>query len=556
MKKLFILFALLLNIAIGYAQNKIDFTETFQTIGYYNSIGNSGLRSEKFSGQYRVYNHGSSLRIGLKLTPLSNSARNYIYKGRTYTVSEIPELNSINITKVTGDLKISSASLKEAERVKKGVEIYIGGYLDQSGSLGGNNIEITDKIPKSFPSSTPISFIPTSISYDVSEVQLAIERYLEKEKNKEAAKENQQKYDNFLRDADRLFAVKNYDHALAQYYSASYIDVPDKTKAENGIDKTRKLLEAQAEKEKNNAPGDSRDPNLHTYKSGECKLAGAPIAGTPHCLLCTRHDKLENQAKTTEDKRVADIKYAQAEEARKVKEAEAKRLAAEKAEALIKAQEEEAGRIASEKAEKEVRAKLLHQLKKGGDINEIDLKNIKVSSNTTEYLFNYNGITINRFPKNRVKYDISNLGSTNYFYCVDPNNVVLYKGVYDAPGKSAKIVLFDPLGKELKEFPNFYKYDIDENKKTIVFYQYLSIPEFLRFTTKEQKKDLDYRQVLGFYSNDALARNAVTNYKPPFEEWRDLQFFLVKVKATVTDFNMKVINEKEGYLLTEYHYSN
>ncbi|WP_270087125.1 cell envelope integrity protein TolA [Sphingobacterium sp. SYP-B4668] len=529
-------------------QNKIDFSANFKTMSYYNSIGGDGLRSEKFFGQYRVYDHGGSLRIGIKLTVAPNSGRSYTYKGKTYTASEIPELNNIDIKTVTGALKVHDNRLKAGEKDRE-LEIYIGGYADQSGSLGGNNYELSSKVPKSFPNTTLIEFVPERIYFNSSDLHSAIERYIGKEKEREAAKANQQKYENLLREADRLFTAKNYDHALTQYYSASYIDVSDKTRAENGIAKTRKILGEEATEDK------PKESNAHTYKNGECKLAGT-VAEHYSCPLCAQQAKKETEAKAKEDKRLVDAKTAREEEARKAKAAEEKRIADEKAEAARKAKETEAKRIADEKAEREMKAKLMAQLKKNGGAGEIDLKNIKVKQEATEYVFLYNEIPINRFPKNRIKYDISNLGPTDYFYGVDPNAEVLYKGVYDNPGKSGKIILFDPLGKELTGFPDLYNYKIDENEKTIVFYQYLSTPEFLRFTTKETKRDLDYRKVLGFYTSDGAARTAVTNYRPPFEQWRDLQFFIVKVMAIVTDFNLKIVSEKEGYLLTEYHYSN
>jgi len=361
---------------VGTAQNKIDFTGSFKTLAYYNSVGGDGLQSEKFFGQYRVYNHGGSLRIGVKLTIASNSVRSYTYKGKTYSPSQIPELNNIQIKTITGTLKVHDNRLKPNERERK-LEIYIGGYADQSGSLGGNNYEITDKIPESFPNTTFIEFVPEGIYFNSSDLHFAIETYLEKEKDKEKVRQNQEKYDNFLRDADRLFAAKSYDHALAQYYSASYIDVVDKTKAENGIAKTRKILEEETKNEK------PKDPNAHTYKSGECKLAGA-IAQHYGCPVCTQQNKKEAEAKGKEDKRIDDVKYARAEEVRKAKEAEAKRIAEEKAK---KAEEEHLAKLKEARKAKEYedrRKQAEKLLKEGGKIEifqENKLLGLKVGEN-------------------------------------------------------------------------------------------------------------------------------------------------------------------------------
>lgn len=297
MKKILTLFTLFFVINTVNAQKKIDFSGQFRNLVYYGNHvgkGTNGLEQETFSCNYRVYTHAGSLRMGYKMTVNPNSMRNYFYEGKTYTAGKIPALNKLKITSIKGVLEIWNNGLTPEEK-KRNIEVFIYGYLDQAGSLGGNNIEITNKIPDSFSESTNIIFTPTQVIFDGLAVELAIEKLLAEEKKKETP-----------------------------------------------------------------------DPNKHTYKSGECKMAGT-AAKHYTCPLCSQQEKEDQKAKETEYKRVADIKAAKVEAERKAKEDEAKKIAMKKA---------EAERIAKEGVKKKEK-----EILNSKENTEID-KRFKLTSNT------------------------------------------------------------------------------------------------------------------------------------------------------------------------------
>ncbi len=169
------------------AQNSIDFTENFGIMTYQVlGVNKNGLRSESFSGKYRIYNHVGLLLLGYHLSVQPNPNRVYIYKGKTYSISDIPEINDIKITGVKGTLYIKHNALKPTEQERK-IIINIGGYLDNSGSLGGNNIEVASKTPSTFPKNTSVRFVPEELYYNASAVQTAIEKRIPEKANEISA---------------------------------------------------------------------------------------------------------------------------------------------------------------------------------------------------------------------------------------------------------------------------------------------------------------------------------------------------------------------------------
>ncbi|UOE38396.1 cell envelope integrity protein TolA [Chryseobacterium oryzae] len=517
------------------AQTKIDFSKDFPTIIYRNtSTGMNGLESESFSGRYRIYDHVGSLRMGLKFTELKNYSRIYTYKGKKYSSSQIPEINNIEITKVSGVLKISNGGLSESEK-KRNVEVFIGGYLDQSGSVGGNNIEITNKLPTSFSKETHIEFIPTSISFDASEVHLAIEKYLEKEKEKNGEKENLDKYNKLLLEARNLFSAQNYDHALSKYYDASYINVKDKQKAEEGIVLTRKKIEEEAEEDKNKKSAEPQDPSSHTYKDGECKLSGVTSASYT-CPLCRQEDKKEKDAKTKEDKRVEMVKAVKAEQERKTKEAENKRIAEQKREKeRIEAENKtkELNRLAEEK---ELRRKIENRFKDVTKLKEIDFSKVEIFYESDNSIIKYDNIELGIIPKNKYV-DVYKINGT-YFLSARIVNTDMYE-------------VLDIFGNAILGLRNNY-YILDEGQDEIRFYIYKSQPEFFRQVIVKAYGESEHTKMKRiFYDNKSKAIEAIESYIEPKGTFTgyDHKLYIVQVDMIKTDLTMKIIEKKEGYAI-------
>ncbi len=510
------------------AQNSIDFTENFGIMTYQVlGVNKNGLRSESFSGKYRIYNHVGLLLLGYHLSVQPNPNRVYIYKGKTYSISDIPEINDIKITGVKGTLYIKHNALKPTEQERK-IIINIGGYLDNSGSLGGNNIEVASKTPSTFPKNTSVRFVPEELYYNASAVQTAIEKRLTEEKEKEDAKKKKKKYDKLLHEANNLFSAKNYDQALNLYYQASYIQVADTTLAEAGIAKTRKIMEENAAKEKNIA---------HTYKSGECKLAGT-ISQRYSCPLCVQQEKKEVEAKTKEDKRVKAVNLAKAEEIRKAKVAEEQQKAAARAEAARKAAEEQKIKQEQLMAEKQAKQKIQNLIRsKNGVAKDIDYSKVSISKESKDFIVYYDNAAIKSFSKE--------IYETVALWYLIPNALLLAKKDKNAiDGYIYNIA--NIFGESLLPISDFESYEADENKKIISFYKFISTPEFIKKTLNK----VYVLKLVGFFTDaekdKALSR--VAEYDPQ-SGFSFTNFFIAKTVKIITDYNLKVIGKQEGYYI-------
>lgn len=155
---------------------------------YSNAFGDkNGPASITFDINYRVIPAYGNLYAGYKASVWSTSQEViYFYKGKTYMSNMIPELRNVKIKSVSGILEVYNPSLNPP-RITKNVEIFIGGYLDNSGLAGGNNTEVSSNIPKNWADSdTKVDFTAKSISFDGGDAHAAIERYLRKQKEEES----------------------------------------------------------------------------------------------------------------------------------------------------------------------------------------------------------------------------------------------------------------------------------------------------------------------------------------------------------------------------------
>lgn len=230
------IFALVFGL-IAKAQNKeLNIKGNLKCI--YSNPDRNGPGYVHFEGNYRIYNHGS-LRIGYNLK-VANISESYYYKGKTYYSSDIPEIKETKITSVKGILTVSNNS---TGKIKKNVEIFIGGYLDQNGSLGGNNTDLLDNIPDNFSiNSTYASFEPQQIFYDGTAVNSAIEAFIANQQKDKEKKEIQRKYEDLITEANTSFTLGDYETALLKYSEASTLDVSDKSSAANGVTRSREKL--------------------------------------------------------------------------------------------------------------------------------------------------------------------------------------------------------------------------------------------------------------------------------------------------------------------------
>ncbi|WP_333626164.1 hypothetical protein [Sphingobacterium siyangense] len=144
----------------------------------------NGPKTVSFSGKARIYTHGGFLMIGYKLSQ-TGSISDYDYGGKTYNYVQFPAINKIKVTSVTGRLVVVSSCLPVKDRIKENVTIYIGGPLDNSGSLGGNNMILSEKDYQNFTNcNNNVRFEIKSINYDYDDVHAAINARLTTEKNK------------------------------------------------------------------------------------------------------------------------------------------------------------------------------------------------------------------------------------------------------------------------------------------------------------------------------------------------------------------------------------
>lgn len=258
--------SLLLVVGTTKAQNKIDLKGTLRSIVYNLPSGENGITHVSFDGDYRILSY-TGLRIGIKLSP-TNRTRTYSYKGQLYHPSQIPEINDIKITKVSGILTVTNNSLRSTDK-SRDIEVYIGGALDHTGVQSANNFLITEVVPNSFESNnTIVHFKPTYISYDDADVNRAIEKFLEKEKNKKKKEENEAKYNELISSAfnSTFGSGKDYKGALAKYKQASIMDVEDNSAALAGIEEMKEKIEEE----------NSKDKKKNSEKSSNVKAIATP----------------------------------------------------------------------------------------------------------------------------------------------------------------------------------------------------------------------------------------------------------------------------------------
>lgn len=246
------LYGISLLLVVGWtnAQNKIDLKGSLRSVVYNLPSGENGVTNVSFEGDYRMVSY-VGLRIGIKLSP-ANKPQSYSYKGKIYYASQIPEINTIKITKVSGILTVGNNSLRSADK-NRDIEVHIGGAIDHTGVQSANNFLVAEVIPDGFENNnTIVNFKPTYISYDAGAVHQAIEKYLEKDKNKKKKEENEARYDELISSAfnSTFGSGKDYAGALAKYRQASLLDVDDKSAALAGIEEMKEKIEAEKDKKR------------------------------------------------------------------------------------------------------------------------------------------------------------------------------------------------------------------------------------------------------------------------------------------------------------------
>ena len=302
----------------------------------------------------------------------------------------------------------------------------------------------------------------------------------------------------------------------------------------------------------------------HTYKPTQCMLGGKPVSwgvDVNRCPACLEIVKKEEAAKAKEDQRVKEIAIKKAEEKEKKEQFEIKRKEEEKKEKERIAQEAKKNENERKKAEIELRSKLIEQTRKNNDERlanvtgntEINLQNVKIKENEVEIEMEYDGIPLKKFSKQNYKF-VTRIDNTNVFCAITiPDNKVPFTTLYpDSKGytKNASLIkVHDALGNEKTSFKNIYDFAVNDGNKTVVFYEFLSEPAFIRLTSTDGGTKPDYRKVMGFYINESDARSAIESYMPLFEQVLNLPFFIIKVKAITTDYNLKTIREEVGFLV-------
>lgn len=253
---------LFLMIGMTNAQNKIDLSGKLGAMVYNLPSGENGITNLSFSGAYHIVSY-TGLRVGVKISP-NDKPQSYAYNGKVYYSSQIPEIGTIKITKVSGTLTVANNSLKPADRSHE-IEVYIGGALDHTGVQSANNFLVAEVVPSAFENNnTYVNFKPSSISYDASNVHQAIENFLAKEKGKKKKEENEARYNALISAAfnSTFGANPDYASALSKYRQASLLDVEDKSAALAGIEEMKEKIET--ENSKNNKKSSEKSAGTKT----------------------------------------------------------------------------------------------------------------------------------------------------------------------------------------------------------------------------------------------------------------------------------------------------
>jgi hypothetical protein len=147
---------------------------TTTSAGYYNGTGKDGIQHVQFGLKVRMMRSGDLFLIAWN--PVDVQIGNeYRYKGKTYSASLIPEIKQIKVKSFTG--QITAKNSGGFIIASKEADIHVGGYLDNSGAVGGNNKIFNEGITKQWYDDNILKKSPYSAGIEVSIHSIYIENY-------------------------------------------------------------------------------------------------------------------------------------------------------------------------------------------------------------------------------------------------------------------------------------------------------------------------------------------------------------------------------------------
>lgn len=142
--------------------------------GYYNAAGKDGVQYVQFGLKVRMMRSGDMLLIGWNPVDVKIGDE-YRYKGKTYSASSIPEIKQIKVKSITGHITAKDNKLSFIG--SKDVDIHVGGYLDNSGAVGGNNKIFKEGITKEWYNENILKNTISPASIEISAHSIYIEGY-------------------------------------------------------------------------------------------------------------------------------------------------------------------------------------------------------------------------------------------------------------------------------------------------------------------------------------------------------------------------------------------
>lgn len=147
---------------------------TTTSAGYYNGTGKDGIQYVQFGLKVRMMRSGDLFLIGWNPVDVQIGDE-YRYKGKMYSASRIPEIKQIKVKSFTG--QITAKNCGGLIMASKEADIHVGGYLDNSGAVGGNNKIFKEGITKQWYDDNILNKSPYSAGIEVSIHSIYIENY-------------------------------------------------------------------------------------------------------------------------------------------------------------------------------------------------------------------------------------------------------------------------------------------------------------------------------------------------------------------------------------------